>query len=319
MDIADIITEFGAYYINSGQNLSRVYKQLMAPSETDALLTPIFTDDTVYRASEARMTRVLQPFQKSWTPIAEVEFLPVSIPLFKQKVDNDLDDLDDLEGSWLGFLAGEDIDRAQWPFVRWYVEQHLLPQVKQDYELNEVYAGDYAAPVAGTAGAAGTSMNGIKFVINEHIDDGRITPIVTGALSSTAATFLAQVEAFVASVNKNYWKIPMQLNMSYDKALLYRQAFDVKYNTYYAQEDSQIRLKYFPNVTINGLRSMGTSQKLWMTPKSNAVKLNKKTQNQNIVRIESRQRVVSLFSDWWCGVGFIIPEIVFTNDQELNP
>jgi hypothetical protein len=63
---------------------------------------------------------------------------------------------------------------------------------------------------------------------------------------------------------------------------------------------------------------MNLSDKLWCTPKSNAIKLGKKTQNMNAVRVENVDRLVKMYSDWWCGVGFVIPEIVFTNDRDLG-
>ncbi|RNI22043.1 hypothetical protein [Rufibacter latericius] len=109
MNIADIKTEFGAYYLNNGQNLSRLFKLLNYKSATDSILTPILTDETVWRAAQATIGRVLQLFQKAWTPLNRLEFKPPEIQMFKLKVDKE-EYPDDLESSWFGFLTGEGID-----------------------------------------------------------------------------------------------------------------------------------------------------------------------------------------------------------------
>lgn len=316
MIVADIITEFGAYYMKNQSNMARIIRQINQPSLTDSVMTPYLTDDTVYRASEGRMTRVLQPFQKAWTPIGTLTLLPVAISMFKQKVDNQ-EYPDDLEGTWLGFLAGDQIDRKQWPFVRWYVEEYLLPQAKEDYEMNEVWAGVYASPTPGVAGAAGTAMNGLRKTINDQVTAGRITPITTGALSADAKTFVGQVEAFADAINKKYWSVPMQLCMSQANERKFFRGYEEKYGLYTNYQNNTSGGVRFTNITIIGLPSMNGSSKIWCTPKNNALKLGKKTQNMNNVHVESVDRLVKMFTDWWSGVGFVIPELVFTNDQDL--
>ncbi|WP_187261306.1 hypothetical protein [Pontibacter beigongshangensis] len=315
MLIADIIAEFGAYYLNSGQNLSRIVKMLNAPSTTDSVLTPIITDDTIYQASQVRMGRVLQPFQKTWTPIDPLSLIPIAIQQFKMKID-DQQHPDDLEASWLGFLAGDGIDRKQWPFIKWYVETQLIPQAKEDYELNEVYKGIFVAPTNGTPGAAGTTMNGLKKAINDQVAAGRITPIVTGAPDADNKIWVDQVESFVDRINDRYQHIPMQLAMSPALERRFQKGYRAVYgkDTDYKGSNGNVD---FSNISIIGLPSMAGENKIWCTPKGNAIHLGKKTQNANTVQIESVDRLVKMFSDWWRGVGFLIPEVVFTNDQNL--
>lgn len=317
MNIADIKTEFGAYYLNNGQNLSRLFKLLNIQSVTDSVLTPIKTDETVWRASKATLGRVLQPFQKAWTPINDLVFTPVAIEQFKQKIDSE-EYPDDLEATWLGFLSGDGLDRKTWPFVRWFVEVMLIPQAIEDYELNEVYKGVFAAPAAGTAGAAGTAINGIKKAINDHVTAGRITPIVTGAPDADNKIFVDQIESFVDAVNIRYQHIPMQLCMQPSLERRFMKGYRALYgkDTDYKGSNGHVD---FSNVDIKGLPSMIGSNKIWMTPKGNGIHLGKRTQNKNAAQIESVDRKIKLFSDWSSGVGFIIPEIVFTNDQDLNP
>lgn len=315
MDIADIKTEFGTYYIKNNANMSRLVKLLYAKSTTDTLLNPFFTDDTIYRASQARFARVLQPFQKAWTPIATMTFVPVAIEMFKQKIDTQ-EYPDDLEGTWLGYLAGDGIDRKTWPFVRWFVEQFLLPQAKQDYELNEVYKGVFAAPTAGTAGAAGTAMNGLRKAINDQITADRIDPQALGAIPTDPGDTVDYFEQFADGIRKEYWSIPMIVGVNEDVERRFRRGMRAKYGKDMDFTGTNAKI-IETNLSLVGLPSMIGSNKIWCTPKENVLQLNKKTQNMNTVQIDSVDRLIKIFSDWWSGVGFVIPEIVFTNDQDL--
>ncbi|UZR95945.1 hypothetical protein [Chondrinema litorale] len=316
MEVADIITEFGAYYINQGQNMSRLYKLLLAKSITEQLFTTVRTDDTRWLASKATVGRVLQPFQKSWTPLAPVEFKPVAIDQFKLKMDSE-EYPDDVEATWLGFLADNDLDRKQWPIVRYIVEELLIPQIKEDYELLEVFLGEQANPAEGTAGDASTGINGIRKIVNDHITGGRITPIVTGAPDADDVVWVEQIESFVDAINQKYWGIKMPLGMSEMNARRFLRGYKAKYGQNTDYKDNTTGKVDFSNVNVLGCPSFGTSNKILCTPKNNAIQLSKKAANESKVKTESEDRKVKIFTDFWRGVGFVIPEIVFTNDQDL--
>jgi len=316
MDIADIITEFGAYYIKNDANMTRLYKQLTYTEKTASMLTPFFTDDTIYRASEARIARVLQPFQKAWTPISQAQFVPVQIEMFKMKIDSQ-EYPDDLEGTWLGFLAGDGIDRKQWPFIRWFVEVLLLPKAKEDYELYEIFKGVHANPTPGTAGAAGTTIDGLRKAINTQVTGGRITPITLGAVPTDPTDMVDYVEEFADGINKLYWDIPMQVAMTQANERLYKRGLRAKYGRDLDFTGTNAKIKE-TNLEVIGLPSMVGVGKIWCTPKENVLHLQKKTQNKQAIYIDSIDRLVKMFTDWWAGVGFIIPEIVFTNDVDLT-
>ena len=315
MDVSAIVSEFGAYYIKGGQNEARLIKKLYEKSMTEQAFTTIVTDETKWRGSEAVISRLLQPFQKAWTPTGAVTFDPIDIDAFKLKMDFE-DYPDDLEATWLGFLADANLDRKEWPFVRWLVEQHIIPKMQEDYELNEIFAGVYAAPTAGTAGAAGTAMNGIKAIRNAHITAGRITPITSGALATDPLAFVDQIEDFVDSINTKYWNAPMELNVAQQLERRYLRGYERKYgrNLDYTGTGTKVE---GTNITLVGRASQNGSDIMWATPKTNAVRLVKKSQNMNQVRIENVDRKVKLYTDFWSGIGFLIPEIVFTNDLEL--
>ena len=79
MTIADIITEFGAYYLKNPANAKRVLQMLMTPSVTPSLMTPIKSDDTEYRLGNATIASIVQPFQKGWTPKNALTITPNTI------------------------------------------------------------------------------------------------------------------------------------------------------------------------------------------------------------------------------------------------
>jgi hypothetical protein len=194
------------------------------------------------------------------------------------------------------------------------MEQHLIPQVKQDLELNEIWAGVFAAPTPGTAGNAGTAMNGFRKFIADQITASRITPFVTGALDADAAAFVDQVEAFVDSISKKYWSAPMDLCMNETNQRKFMRGYRAKYGQNANFQDNKGKVD-FTNLTIVGLPSMGTSSRIWCSPKGNLIRLGKKTQNIEKFQLESVDRKVKLFTDFYVGVGAVIPEIVFCNDQ----
>jgi hypothetical protein len=313
MNVADIVTEYGAYYQDRGQNVASLYAVARRPFVTEQAFTPVMTDDTIWQAGKTTFDRIVQPFQKQFTPIGNVVFKPVEIRMFHHKADSQ-EWPDDLEASWLGFLASDNLKRTEWPFIRWYLETQYFPQIQQDLELNEFAKGVYAAPTAGTAGAAGTAMNGCLTVLQAHITAGRITPITMGAIPASDVAFVDYVEDFADLIDKRYWNGPMQLNMNETLVRKYQRGELEKYGKNTTQESAGLRVRY-SNLTLKDLPSHNGSNRMWCTPKANAVVLKKKTQNQKLVEIQGFERLVKFLSDWWMGCGFILPEIVFCNDQ----
>lgn len=314
MDIELLLEDFGRYYENAGQNQSRIKSKIRAKSSIDEEATLITTNDTVWKAAEARMTRVIQPFQKLWTPIETLSLIPVEIRQYRVKIDQPSYP-DDLKDTWAGFLTDTNLNRAEWIFVRWIVEEHILPQAQQDLELNEKYKGEYVAPTSGVAGAAGTSMNGLKTIINTHITDGRITPIATGALDNDNKIFVQQIEDWADQINPLYTNYPMTLKMSPERYRKFIRGMNSLYNTNYAQTDVAMLWQY--PIKVKPELAMTGSDKIFMTTKENFITLRKDLANQSKVKAETLDRLLKIFTDFYMGLGFVIPELVFTNDLDL--
>jgi hypothetical protein len=326
--IADILTEFGTVYRDGGQDATRLLRRPFIPSLTEALFGLLPTDDTSYQMAKTELGRILQPFQKGWTPLGTLTATPITLNQFPLKVD--LEETPDvLETSWLGFLADKNLDRAQWPVIRYLVEQHVYSQLDEDYELNEIYFGKYAAPTTGTPGAAGTSIDGIRILINRAIAAGKITPMVLGAIPTDIVDFCNYVEAFVEGFSARYANKGMEICMNITLARRYAKGRQKKYgsdNNYTAPKplldglgNELVRIPVeFSNHVVVGLPSMGASAKIWATPAENRKRLTKKTVNTKQVRIESAKRSVAIYTDFYKGVGFPLLEAVFTNDQDTT-
>lgn len=314
LDVQALIDEFGEYYQEGGQGPENIYQLLEAGSETDQQMTVIPTENTAEDLSESIFGQVLQAYQDDFTPAGGLEFVPQKVHLTQLKIDHE-DNPQKLVNTWLGFLKGKEIDPAEWPYMRWLIEVHLIPGAIRDWEKYEVFKGVKAAIVAGTASAQGESFNGINQIRKDFIDSGRITPLTTGALSTTPATFCTQIEDWAKQIPEEYQDVEMTLNMSKTLADRYRQGYNTKYNANYRFGDPmQVE---FANLKINSLRSMSGSSVIWATPKWNLIKFAKDNDNFGKFVVESAKRKVSVYSDWWWGIGMPLPGAFFTNNLDL--
>lgn len=326
INAAALNAEFGAYYLGDKNkaNLSRLRSKIYYGAETDGFFTAINTDSTLWEMALGAQGRVLQPFQKQWSPTGDITFTPSPIRLRAGKVDVEFYP-DEIVDTWLGFLASESLDRKTWPFVRYYVEEFILKQMNEDWELNEVYGGVYTAPpTAGTAGAAGTMIDGIKKLINDAYTSNAIpvaNQLTTGALSTDPATFVGQISKFVSDTPERYrTNAPMKLAMGSQYKMRYLQGVRALYNTNYDQIKAGEKMKVVDaeNVSIHFLPSMGSDEKLIMTTTNNAIMPVKNMVNLGRVRItDNGDRLVKVFTDWWKGIGFVNYGEVFTNDRDL--
>ena len=328
LNIADILTEYGSYYRDGGQNVTRLLRRPFISSQTEALFGLLPTDDTSYQMAQTQLGRILQPFQKGWTPLGTLTATPILLQQFPFKVDIE-ETPDQLEVSWLGFLADSNLDRAQWPFVRYLVEQHVYSQMDEDYEMNEIYSGKFVAPPTGTPGAAGTGMDGIRIIINRAVAAGKITPFALGAIPADNLGFCDYVEAYVELFSQRYQAQAQEICMNTTLARRYAKGRQAKYGrdeNFMAPKPiiagngtELIRIPVeFTAHTVVGLPSMGASQKIWSTVADNRKRLTKKSVNTKSVRLESVKRQVAIFTDFYKGVGFPLLEAVFTNDQDLT-
>ena len=90
MNVSEIITAFGAYYLNSGQNMNNILRMLTQGAVTPSFMTPIKTEETIYRMSSVTVGSLVQSFQKDWTPSDPGIFVPNEIRKRHMKIDIDI-------------------------------------------------------------------------------------------------------------------------------------------------------------------------------------------------------------------------------------
>jgi hypothetical protein len=321
MTVAELISAFGAYYKNNGQGTQSLYQVLRQPFVTESMFTPIYTDETIWQAARASFNKVLQPFQRAFTPIQTGAFTPLEIRMFHVKGEV-IEYPDDLEATWLGFLASSNLKRSEWPIVRWMIENQFYPQLKQDLELDAIGRGKFVAPTPGVASEPIKSMNGIQTIIDTHETGGRIIPITMGAVPTDDKLLVDYVEDFGDQIDKKYWSLPMDVGLSQSLTRRYARGYRTKYGKdidFNAANGVRVQLT---NLTLKPLPSMdlkndGTAcNRIFCTPKNNMVLLKKKTMNLEATDIQAVDRDVKVMTDFWLGAGFILPEIVFCTDQK---
>ena len=207
----DIVREYGAYYIDAGQNKKRILNMLSQGSEIVKYATPIKTDDTIFRLANATFHSLVQPFQKTFTQKGGVDIVPNEIRQYRFKLDDEFMP-DEFYATWLGFLTAQQVDRKEWPFVKWLIEVYYKTQIDQDMELNEYYKGVYATPQAGVAGEDGTGMNGVQHLLRAGVEQGTMNSVDIGILN--ASTIFDQVEAFTDEISEVYQGVKMNVFMS---------------------------------------------------------------------------------------------------------
>ncbi len=327
IDVADVVAQFGAYYKPGSENQKNLRDMLYKPGETAADFQARPTDDTIWRGTKASLDRVVQPFQKAFTPLSTISFKPNQFSLFKLKIDVK-EEPDDLEATYVGFLTSiPEIERANWPFVKWLIEKHIMPKKEEDLEVDEYFGGVFVAPTPNVPGPAGTSMDGIRKVIRGYNTAGRTNlgngAIATGAAADDDVDYCSQVEQFVADLPTHFRKKIDKVFMSPENELKYKRGKRKKYglqvNFLTGQGVSDLlTVEDFPNAIIAGRESHAGSDLLWTTIAANRIRPQKKAALANTMAVkEFSPRQVSIYTDWWEALGFEIPELIFHNDQDL--
>jgi len=96
----DIVTEYGAYYIDAGQNKKRILQMLSQGREIVNFATPVKTDDTIFRLANATFKSLVQPFQKSFTQKGGATITPKEIRQYRFKIDDEFMPMSSMPPGW---------------------------------------------------------------------------------------------------------------------------------------------------------------------------------------------------------------------------
>lgn len=314
--ITSIITEHGAIYKDGGQGVKDLIKFLKQPSVTENYFREYPTDDTLIHMASVEMSTVLQAFQKAFTTKGTATFKNREIPLQRFKIDVDVYP-DDLQASWLGFLAKSGLDKTQMPITR-YMQELAITQAVEDFEMNEVYSGTLETITPGTATTAGENFDGIKIQINDGIDASLVNEIAMGAVPTDPIDFVDYVESYLASIRADNRLVYDKLDYVFMNETLhmrFKQGNRDRYNLHYAQV-SDLETINLTNKKVVGLPSMGTSAKIWTTPEFNRLRYTKNKSQESLFDVQQADRQVKLMTDFWKGLGFPILEFVYSTDQD---
>lgn len=330
--ITDFVEEFGAYYQPRGQNAARLRKLLMDDDGVfwDQFTTmPLEGDRLEYGLMDH--TRVLQPFKAKWSPTGQMSGKPRVHTLRRVKVN--IESIPDhLVNTWLGFLATEggrdpNVNRATWPFVRWYVEMYLIPQAKQDM-FDAAFYGLYVAPGNDNDPEPyHTSFDGIHAEVNRDIDAGLTTAISTGALETDPELFVEQIEDFADQIDRRYRGMPLRINMHDSFAQRFKTGL-IEMGMLTPNEIRATPLYTLPkrtNITIVGQHNWLTedggvpSEKLICAMPGTLVKgVRVGNKEDATLRIEQVDYTLKMFNDWHILVGNLEPRVLAVNDRELD-
>jgi len=316
LDIDDVISQWGEYYLNHGQNMSNLH---MLPFETFGTMsagTVIETEDTVLREANVRVQEVLQQYQDDFTSKGGVEFKPINILLYNMKIDVGVVPHKLIKG-WTGFLTNTGNTPESYPFIQWLVQDYLLRQADQDLEMKAIYKGVYEAPTEGVAGISSKTMNGIDKQLNDLITAGDVDPFNVGNLDAMSPKdFVTALEQnFIAEIPEIYrFETQLELNMNRTYRQKFRDGMRDKYNVNYKQTDNITQFIDYENITVVGRASMMNRKRIWTTPKQNLLIGVRGFSNKNGFDVQKVDRKVKFLTDWWMGCGFVQPEIIFTTD-----
>jgi hypothetical protein len=344
MNIQELIDQYGAYYLGEGgaENRQRLFSRMYQVSVTAAFFRIIVAKGTTWRAARALLESVVQGFQKQWTPKGNLNITPKEIPLHHLKID--IEEIPaDLEETWVGFLTqqaaetGESLDRLaveKWPFVRWYIEEHLLASRDNDIENNEIFWGEFIEPVSGTPNPDGANMNGIrkKLLSRRDIAVPEVTVINTGALETDPSDFVAQVEKFVIDIRnaKPYLaNKPLQVftttareeRFRTGNRLLYARDNDIREANRFGEVlDKNAKVYGLPSMNSNPRNPSESSSLLFCTFAENMVRPQRFSPDTIMAKSGPNPRAVQIFTDWWMAVDFVHDDLVFVNELDsLTP
>lgn len=312
---AAVVAEWGAYYRAGSRGVQDLMVKLMQKSETEALFPVRPTNSTQLEKAVVEFQRVLQRFQKTYTPIGDTIFTPSKIPLYKLKIDK-MEAPDDLEETWLGFLVDNSLTRKDWPIIKWLLDGYLS-KADEDMETHEIYYGVPGIITPGVATPAGQSLLGIRKQINDSVTAGKANAISMGAVPTDPKLLVDYVEDMVKQIPELMRKELDVIVMNDTMRSTFKEGMGIKYNTYYQQATDPLRLKNFENITVAGVASHAGSDKIWTTPKWNRQRGIKRPGNERIFEVENVDRQVKAYTDYSKGVGFWIEQYLYSNDQDM--
>lgn len=252
---------------------------------------------------------VLASNQEAWTSKGKAAFTPIEIMQRRHKIDLSFYP-DEIMDSWLGFMGDESIDRKAWPISKYIIEQLIIPKVSDNRELVLISKGTYVAPEEGTAQALGLSMDGFVTILRHKHSQGNSNINFIQLESLTADNIFDQLESFGEQVGDLYKDMSMNIFLSRKWFSAYHRKRRDLHGTD-TNYDGMKTLLEGTNLTLTSLPSMAGEEVIFTTPKENFIRLMNRNNGASSISVESVDRQIKVFADWYESVGFGIEEAVF--------
>jgi hypothetical protein len=313
--IQKLLDEYEKYYLNYGQNKSRLIRSLVQPAETvEKHARHIATKETTYRMANYEFGSVIQPFSTTFNPLSEIEFFPNTINLEEMKVNVSITP-HDIEQGYLGFLAGDETrTMKEWPIVRWLLEEYIAKQIQADRELKLVYNGKKV--VGGTT--PDSCMDGIKELLTKGATADYPVHVFDGIGPLNEISIFQQIEMFSKKIPELYTNRPVTIYVANKYVRAYKEAqrergyYD---RTHAGQIDTTID---FSGHKVVGLPSMQNTDDIWATVNNNLLWLTKREGNLAHASIQLHHYNVDILLDWWEALGFGCNQEVWTTKETVN-
>ena len=315
LDISKIVSEYGKYYENAGQNKNRLVRALVQPSESlEKHARRIPTNDTIYKMANYTFQSVIRPFAKTFDPNSSISFFPNQIQLRQMKVDAEIYP-NEIEEAWIAFLAANNATVKDWPIVRFLMEEYLVKQIAADRENNMVYKGVYNA--SGTTPS--DCLDGIKKLLLTGVNNADYPiNVISGIGALDADTIFDQVEKFDEALPELYNEQKVVIFMSPKWSRAFKKDKRSQ-GFFFIQDIKEIDESVdFSKHYVAALPSMSGTNDMFATVADNLLWLTKREGNLANMQVQAHDRCVHIMVDWWEGLGFGCNQMVWTTAETVG-
>ena len=317
MNISAVVTAWGSYYKEGSIYVQRAKDLIFEKSDTKVSFPTLPTEDTAVDFATPLFSRTLQAFQKKFTALGALDFVPERLQLAHMKIDVE-EYPDELENSALMFMEHKGLDRKATPIVP-MIGEMMIMKANEEFELNTIFKGVKATPTDGTASTAGTEMDGIRKKIRGYNTAGISIAVATGAVPSANVDVVAWIETFYWGIAEKYRGFIKEIHVSDQILTKFKRGMAALHDIAYDKLDGKFATIYLTDCKVVGCASMRGSDMIWATVEGNAVGRVKKFANKGAYLVGVKDlRLLQISTDWWAGYGFMYGGFVIHNDRDLS-
>lgn len=333
LDPDELIAEFKKTYKKGTVTMKSIRTQLYDRVGLFDFFKKMPYENTIYTSIYLTMGEVLQAFSIPITPKGTETYQPWQQKIGTHKVDISRSPFKFWQ-TFLQFMVDiEKKDIATWTYCRWFLINHIIPQLKKDMERKAAFfgwevTGYDASPTVQVSGTTFTrelsspnvpsptnaSMDGIMIQLMKMVAHGRLDPYNGGAIPTDEVLFVGYIEDMVQSYPEELQAEVDFLNMNktlYDRYITGRR---LKYNSQYKdKQDSELNGIDKVDIKVQYHPGMKGSDNIWGTPASNRVRP-VIAEMKNKWRLEAKGREIEFSNEWSEQITFDVPELIMSNE-----